>query len=84
MAYDPNNIFANIIRGEIPCAKVYEDEHVLAFNDISPQTPTHILVVPKQDLPSLKEATADDQQLLGHLLCLCSKRSLPYRTGSSS
>ena len=47
MAYDPNNIFAKIIRGEIPCAKIYEDEHVLAFNDINPQTPTHILVVPK-------------------------------------
>ncbi len=47
MAYDPSNIFAKIIRGEIPCTKVYEDDHVLAFNDINPQTPTHILVVPK-------------------------------------
>ena len=46
-AYDDQNIFAKIIRGEIPCSKVYEDEHVLAFNDIAPQTPTHILVVPK-------------------------------------
>ncbi len=47
MAYDSGNIFAKIIRGEIPCDKVYEDEHVLAFNDINPQTPTHILVIPK-------------------------------------
>ncbi len=47
MAYDPNNIFAKILRGEIPCDKVYEDDHVLAFNDINPQTPTHILVIPK-------------------------------------
>ncbi|WP_299435937.1 histidine triad nucleotide-binding protein [uncultured Rhodospira sp.] len=47
MAYDPNNIFAKILRGEIPCDKVYEDEHTLAFNDINPQTPTHVLVVPK-------------------------------------
>ena len=47
MAYDPENIFAKILRGEIPCSKVYEDEHVLAFNDINPQTPTHVLVVPK-------------------------------------
>ncbi len=46
-AYDPNNIFAKILRGEIPCNKVYEDEHVLAFHDINPQTPTHVLVVPK-------------------------------------
>ena len=47
MAYDPSNIFAKILRGEIPCSKVYEDEHVLAFNDINPQTPTHVLVIPK-------------------------------------
>lgn len=46
-AYDPNNIFARILRGEIPCSKVYEDEHVLAFNDIAPQAPVHILVIPK-------------------------------------
>ena len=45
--YDPDNIFAKILRGEIPCTKVYEDEHVLAFNDINPQTPTHVLVIPK-------------------------------------
>jgi len=45
--YDDSNIFARILRGEIPCAKVYEDEHALAFNDINPQAPTHILVIPK-------------------------------------
>jgi histidine triad (HIT) family protein len=45
--YDDSNIFARILRGEIPCTKVYEDEHALAFNDINPQAPTHILVVPK-------------------------------------
>lgn len=47
MAYDTNNIFARILRGEIPCNKVYEDAHVLAFNDIHAQAPTHILVIPK-------------------------------------
>jgi diadenosine tetraphosphate (Ap4A) HIT family hydrolase len=47
MAYDRDNVFARILRGEIPCSKVYEDEHVLAFRDISPQAPTHILVIPK-------------------------------------
>ncbi len=47
MSYDDTNIFAKIIRGEIPCDKVYEDDYVLAFRDINPQTPTHILVVPK-------------------------------------
>lgn len=47
MAYDDSNIFACILRGEIPCDKVYEDDHVLAFRDINPQTPTHVLVIPK-------------------------------------
>ncbi len=47
MAYDNDNIFAKILRGEIPCDKVYEDDEVLAFRDINPQTPTHVLVIPK-------------------------------------
>ncbi len=47
MAYDDSNIFALILRGEIPCDKVYEDDHVLAFRDINPQTPAHVLVIPK-------------------------------------
>jgi diadenosine tetraphosphate (Ap4A) HIT family hydrolase len=45
--YDDSNIFARILRGEIPCNKVYEDEHALAFHDINPQAPAHILVIPK-------------------------------------
>ncbi|HYI65233.1 MAG TPA: histidine triad nucleotide-binding protein [Allosphingosinicella sp.] len=45
--YDDANIFARILRGELPCNKVFEDEHVLAFHDISPLAPTHILVIPK-------------------------------------
>jgi diadenosine tetraphosphate (Ap4A) HIT family hydrolase len=45
--YDETNIFARILRGDLPCAKVYEDEHALAFNDIHPQAPVHILVIPK-------------------------------------
>jgi histidine triad (HIT) family protein len=45
--YDEGNIFARILRGEIPCEKVYEDEHALAFNDIAPHAPVHILVIPK-------------------------------------
>ena len=47
MAYDNNNIFARILRGEIPCKKAYEDSHVLAFHDIAPKAPVHILVLPK-------------------------------------
>ena len=45
--YDDSNIFAKILRGEIPCDKIYEDDHVLAFNDITPKAPVHILVIPK-------------------------------------
>jgi histidine triad (HIT) family protein len=45
--YDDSNIFARILRGELPCSKVYEDEHALAFHDINPQAPVHILVIPK-------------------------------------
>ncbi len=47
LAYDRENVFARILRGELPCSKVYEDEHVLAFNDIRPAAPTHVLVIPK-------------------------------------
>ena len=46
-AYDPDNPFAKILRGEIPCKKVFEDEHALAFHDIRPQAPVHALVIPK-------------------------------------
>jgi histidine triad (HIT) family protein len=47
MSYDNNNIFAKILRGEVPCDKVFENEHALAFNDISPQAKVHVLVIPK-------------------------------------
>jgi len=47
MAYDDSNVFAKILRGEIPCDKVYEDDHVLAFNDIQPRAPVHVLIIPK-------------------------------------
>jgi len=57
MAYDRNNVFARILRGEIPCTKVYENEHVLAFHDVSPQSPTHVLVIPKGEYLSLDDFT---------------------------
>ncbi len=59
MAYDESNIFAKILRGEIPCDKVYEDEHVLAFRDINPQTPTHVLVIPKGAYESFDDFSRD-------------------------
>ena len=45
--YDDQNIFAKILRGEIPCSRIYEDEHALAFHDINPAAPTHVLIIPK-------------------------------------
>jgi diadenosine tetraphosphate (Ap4A) HIT family hydrolase len=59
MVYDPQNIFAKILRGEIPCSKVYEDEHVLAFDDIAPQAPVHTLVIPKGPYASVSEMSAE-------------------------
>ena len=65
MAYDSSNVFARILRGEIPCRKVFEDEHVLAFHDVNPQTPVHILVIPKGAYVSLDDfsATASDAEI---------------------
>jgi diadenosine tetraphosphate (Ap4A) HIT family hydrolase len=59
MAYDDGNVFARILRGEIPCNKVYEDEHALAFHDISPKAPVHVLVIPKGPYESLDDFTRD-------------------------
>lgn len=65
--YDDSNIFAKILRGEIPCRKVYEDEWVLAFNDINPQAPTHVLVLPKGPYCSFADfsAKASDAEIAG-------------------
>lgn len=57
MAYDSNNIFAKILRGEIPCQRVYEDNQVLAFHDINPKAPIHVLVIPKGAYNSFMDFT---------------------------
>lgn len=58
MTYDPNNIFAKIIRGEIPSKFIYETDHVAVFDDIAPQAPVHVLVIPKGQYKSLTEFSA--------------------------
>ena len=63
-----DTIFGKIIRKEIPANIVYEDEVCLAFTDINPQAPTHILVIPKKAIPSMKEVDPADKELLGHML----------------
>ena len=69
MAYDEQNIFAKILRGEIPCDKVYENDHALAFRDIAPQAPVHVLVIPKGPFVSYVEFTeqASDAELAGFM-----------------
>ena len=63
-----DTIFGKIIRREIPADIVYEDDHVLAFRDVAPQAPTHVIVIPKEPLVSLLDATPDQTLLLGHLM----------------
>ena len=65
--YDDSNIFAKILRGEIPCRKVYEDDHALAFHDINPQAPHHVLVIPKGRYVSWDDFStkADDAEIAG-------------------
>lgn len=66
-------IFKRIIDREIPADIVYEDELSLAFRDINPQAPTHIVIIPKKEIRSLADATDEDEQVLGHLLVAARK-----------
>mgnify|MGYP002636384029 CR=1 FL=1 len=68
-----DTIFARIIRGEVPARIVHDDDRCLAFHDVAPQAPVHVLVIPKQPLPSLAEATATDADLLGHLVVVATQ-----------
>ena len=66
-------LFCRIIRGEVPSKKVYEDEHAFAFDDINPQAPTHVLIIPKRHIVGLKEATAEDAQAIGYCHLVAAK-----------
>jgi histidine triad (HIT) family protein len=66
-------IFSKVIRREIPADIVYEDELCLAFRDINPQAPTHVLLIPKKEIDSLSSANGADQMLLGHLMLAAAK-----------
>ena len=62
------NVFSKIIKGEIPCEKVFENERVLAFKDISPQAPVHLLIIPKKEIPDLQSLQADDLPLISEIV----------------
>ena len=67
MSYDKENIFAKIIRGEIPCDKIYEDDYALSFEDIRPQAPSHTLIIPKGKYTDMNDfsANASDEEIVG-------------------
>ena len=61
-------VFCKIVAGELPSRKVYEDSEILAFHDINPAAPTHVLVIPKKHIPRVDDASEDDRHLLGHMV----------------
>ena len=68
-----DTIFGKILRGDIPCHEVYSDERCLAFRDIAPQAPVHVLVIPRQPIESLRSVSSGDEALLGHLLLVAAR-----------
>ncbi len=70
---DPNCLFCKIIAGRVPSKKVYEDDKVFAFEDIDPKAPTHVLIIPKQHIVGLKEASAEDAEILGYCQLVAAK-----------
>lgn len=63
-----STVFGRIIRGELPCKKVFENEHVIAFHDIAPVAPVHILIVPKKEIPDLQSIEEQDLYLIGEVV----------------
>ena len=92
MSYDPSNIFARILRGELPCKKIAEDEHTLAFEDINPQMPVHILVIPKGSYVDWSDFTSNASEkehsaftkMVGHVANLAGIKDSGYRIISNS
>jgi histidine triad (HIT) family protein len=68
-----DTIFGRIIRGEIPARIEHDDDRCIAFHDVAPQAPTHVLVIPKKPIPSLAETQDDDERLLGHLVLVATR-----------
>ena len=75
-------LFCRIIRGEIPANKVYEDDHVFAFEDISPQAPTHVLIIPKKHISDIGALSQKDITLVGEMVLMAKKLSENLPSGS--
>jgi len=78
-----DTLFSKIINREIPADIVYEDDLCLAFKDVNPQAPVHILVIPKKAISMLSESTEDDQSLIGHLFLTASKIAKEQEIGDA-
>lgn len=66
-------IFGKIIRGELPCEKVFESARILAFKDIAPKAPVHILIIPKKEIPNLQDVRVEDYPLIGEMIGVAQK-----------
>lgn len=73
MHTDPNCVFCKIVAGQIPSKKAHEDEHLLAFHDINPWAPVHLLIIPKQHIAMLSDVGDEHAELMGHMLTLAPK-----------
>jgi histidine triad (HIT) family protein len=73
VSHDPNCLFCKIVAGQIPSKKAYEDEDILAFHDIHPWAPVHILIIPKRHITSMVDVSMDDQALLGKMMAISPK-----------
>lgn len=76
MVHDPNCIFCKIVAGQIPSRKVYEDDDLLAFHDINPWAPVHVLVIPKLHIATLSDTGSEHEALLGRMLAMAPKLML--------
>lgn len=73
-----STVFGKIIRGELPCTKVYEDETIIAFMDIAPAAPVHILIMPKKEIPNLQALAPEDYHLMGEIVRVAQKLAEEY------
>lgn len=86
MAHDPNCIFCKIVAGEIPAQRVYEDDDIIAFDDINPWAPVHFLMIPKAHIPSMAQLGPEHASLMGKIMTLAPRLALdkgcrPYPEG---
>jgi histidine triad (HIT) family protein len=73
-----SSVFSRIIAGELPCDKVFENERILAFKDINPVAPVHLLIVPKKEIPDLQSVSPEDLPLIGEIIAVAQKLAVEF------